>query len=153
MKTYTTGQVSKICGLKPREVAKLFDNGEINGHIQESKYKRRSHRRISLKSLIGFMIKNGISFDTFGKDQAAQKAILCRLTADLEASIAKAKKRGDIFLKIGQDSDKFAEIIGILGSLENVRDVARNIAWAKVLRRMAEAIEQHTKMCIANSKK
>jgi len=99
------------------------------------------------------MIKNGISFDTFGKDQAAQKAILCRLTADLEASIAKAKKRGDIFLKIGQDSDKFAEIIGILGSLENVRDVARNIAWAKVLRRMAEAIEQHTKMCIANSKR
>jgi len=153
VKTYTTGQVAKICGLKGRKVAELFDNGEINGHMHESKFKRRSHRRISLKSLVEFMIKNGISFDALGKDQSAQKMILCHMAAELRESIVKAKKRGDIFLKIGQDSDKFAEIIGTLGTLENVYGVARNISWAKVLRRMAEAIEQHTKMCIANSKK
>lgn len=155
MKTYTTGQVAKICGLKGRKIAELFDRGEINGHMQESKLKRRSHRRISVKSLIDFMERERIPFDELANDSAAQKAILCRKVAELKTFIARAKKLGDILKKIGQSPATLLEIVDIeaLGSLENVRGIARNNAWAKVLRKMAEVIEQHTRVCIANSKK
>jgi len=155
MKTYTTGQVAKICKMKGRKIAELFDRGEINGHIQESKLKRRSHRRISVRSLIDFMEREKIPFDELANDSAAQKAILCRKIAELKAFIARAKKLGNILKKIGLPSDTLLEIVDIeaLGSFENVRGTARNNAWAKVLRKMAEIIEQHTRVCIANPKK
>jgi len=155
MKTYTTGQVAKICGLKGRKVAQLFDRGEINGHIQESKLKRRSHRRISIRSLIDFMEKEKIPFDELANDSAAQKVILCRKTAELRAFIIRAKKLGNILKKVGLSQDTLLQIVDIdtLGSFENVHGITRNNAWAKVLRKMAEVIEQHTKVCIANSKK
>lgn len=153
MKTYTTGQVAKICGLTPRKVAKLFDDGKINGHLKESKFQRRSHRRIATKDLIEFMLENRIHFDKLDNDPAAQKAILCHRVAELREFIAKAKKRGDLFLKVNQSSDVFIEIIRTLGSLEDVRGIARNNSWAKVFRKMADVIEQHTKVCIANFKK
>lgn len=153
MKTYTTGQVAKICGLTSRKVAKLVDDGKINGHLKESKYRRRSYRRIPLRDLIEFMLKRGISFDKLDNDAPAQKMILCHKVAELRDSITKAKKRGDIFLKACQSTDIFMDIFTQLGSLEDVRGIARNNSWAKVFRRMAEAIEQHTKVCITNSKK
>ena len=153
MKIYTTGQVAKICGLTARKVAKFFDDGRINGHLKESKFQRRSHRRIPMKDLIEFMIKNGISLDKLENDAPAQKMILCHRAAELKELLAKAKKRGDLFLKINQSSDEIIEIIGMLGSLEDVRGIARNNSWAKVFRKMADVIEQHTRVCIANFKK
>ncbi|KKP92715.1 MAG: Response regulator receiver protein [Parcubacteria group bacterium GW2011_GWA1_36_12] len=153
MKTYTTGQVAKICGLTPRKVANLFDNGKINGHLKESKFQRRSHRRIPVKDLIEFMLKHDISFEKLEDDPVAQKVILCHKSAELKELIARAKKFGDLFLKIKQSSDEIIEIIGVLGSLEDVRGIARNNSWAKVFRKMADVIEQHTRVCIANFKK
>jgi hypothetical protein len=155
MKTYTTGQVAKICKMKGRKIAELFDRGEINGHVQESKLKRRSHRRISVRSLIDFMEREKIPFDELENDPAAQKVILCRKLAELRAFIARAKKLGDILKKIGQSPNTLLKIVDIeaLGSFENVHGIARNNAWAKVLRKMAEVIEQHTRVCISNSKK
>ena len=160
VKSYTTGQVAKICGGKTRgftsrKVAKLFDKGEINGHIKDSKYHRRSHRRIPPRDLVDFMIRKGIPFDGLDGDVAVQKAILCRRAEELKEAIAKAKKRGDIFLRIDQSADVLLEIARIeaLGSLEDLRGIARNNCWAKVFRKVAELIEQHTRVCIANSKK
>ena len=153
MKTYTTGQVAKICGLTPRRVAKLIDEKKLNGHLKESKFQRRSHRRVSVRDLIEFMLKHGIAFDKLGSDAAAQKMILCHRVAELKDFIAKARKRGDIFLKVNQSSDILTGIFEQLGSLEDVHGITRNNSWAKVFRKMAEVIEQHTMVCIANSKK
>jgi len=153
VKTYTTGQVAKICGLTPRRVAKLIDEKKLNGHLKESKFQRRSHRRVSVRDLIEFMLKHGIAFDKLDNDAAAQKVILCHRAEELKEAIAKAKKRGDIFLKAHQSSDIFMEIFEQLGSLEDAFGTARNNSWAKVFRKMAEVIEQHTKVCVVNSKK
>lgn len=153
MKTYTTGEVAKICGLTSRKVAKLIDIGYLDGHIKESRYQRRSHRRVSVRDLIEFMLKHGIAFDELDDDAAAQKTILCRKVSELKDSIAKARKRGDIFLKVHRSSDILMDIFEQLGSLEDVRGITRNNSWAKVFEAMAALIKQHTKVCIANSKK
>lgn len=152
-KSFPTGVVAKMFGLTARQVAKMVDRGEIDGHMVESKLQRRSTRRIPLRALVEFMISRKISANNVDGEVDVHRALWRRQVDLLEEAIDKAKKRGDLFLKIGSSADILLEICKNLGSLENLKGVARKNSWAKVFRAMAETIEQHTRACIAHSKK
>jgi len=154
MKTYTTGQVAKICGITSAKARKLLDGDGVEVEFIESKYQRRSTRRIHLKNLIRLMIEHGFSFDGFDADDAdAQKAILCHYFVKLRKKITGAKKRGDIFIKIGLSSDVLEELLKHLGSFDNMRGTVRNHLWAGAFRAMADILEQHARVCKANFKR
>jgi len=58
-KSYTTGEVAKICNVAPRTVSKWFDTGVLKGYrIPGSK-----DRRIPVSQLVRFMKEHGIPFD------------------------------------------------------------------------------------------
>jgi len=154
MKYFTTGEVAKICGLKNSHiVADLVDQGEIVGQYANSRLGRKTIRKISHKALIDFMAKRNISFDRLPVGNVcAQKIALSFLLWKMEDVVVKAKKRGDLLKKAGFSSTIFLGVFEALGSQETVQDTTRNNAWAKTFRLCAELIEQHTRVCIANSK-
>lgn len=53
---YTTGEVSRICGVCMRTVAKWIDSGKLKGHTIPGS----DHRRVTEKELVLFMRKAGI---------------------------------------------------------------------------------------------
>ncbi|MBC8481051.1 MAG: hypothetical protein H8D47_00085 [Planctomycetes bacterium] len=57
----TTGDISKICHVAPRTVAKWFDRGKLKGYLIPCS----KDRRIPLRELKKFMIENNIPLDSF----------------------------------------------------------------------------------------
>ena len=65
-KTFTTGEVAKICGVTKQAVIKWFDDGKINGfRVPHSR-----SRRIPYKELVSFMASNAIPLDRLEDTQA-----------------------------------------------------------------------------------
>ena len=94
MKSYTTGEVAKICGFKnARVVAKLCDEDKMDCFMKESTYCRRTTRRIPQKALFSFMKKNNISFDDFPIEEIEDKAT--------KIAVALLQNRTDVLLKVG----------------------------------------------------
>lgn len=58
-KTFTTGEVARICGVTKQAVIKWFDDGKLNGF--RVPYSRS--RRIPYKDLVSFMARNAIPLD------------------------------------------------------------------------------------------
>lgn len=151
MKTYTTGQVAAILKLSgfeltARKIAKLIDDGELDGHMKESQFQRRSTRRVPVRDLIVFMQKRDISFAGFDGDAYAQKVLLRIKTSEFECLVARARKHGDIFLSRGISADDALAFVYELGSPDNLLGASKNRSWAKVLRKVAEVMETHTKL-------
>jgi hypothetical protein len=178
MKTYKTGDIVKIFGVSPKMARKWLDESDSTEFV-ESKFKRRSTRRINAKGLVRLLVKKGLSFDLIDlTDFGAQKAILCYKQENIRALIHKAQKRGNPFLKIklfystnntkkraGHVVKKQAESMQIsqsseillafcreLGPIENVQGVARNVAWQRVFEAITDFIAHHTKVCLAISR-
>ena len=156
MKPYTTGQVAKICGLSRAKVSRLFDQGHIDGYQVQSRYQRRTDRRIPAKSLIDFMKKNDISTDKLVDDIVAQEAILHHQTAELRALLVKSKKRSGVFFGFKKLVDSLLDVINNLDPIDNTFGVSEDRKRAKILQKTARIIEKHIELrcriAVSNSK-
>lgn len=179
MKAYKTGEAAKILGVSPAKARQWLDESELTEYV-ESSMKRRTTRRINARGLVRIMVAKNISFDTIGSENIdVLKAIYCYKHEELKILLSKAKKRGDIFLKIklprvtekvkrvvtsaerrqektvdiGQSSDVLLSFCKELGSLDDIQGITRNTAWAKVYAAIADLITFNTKVCLANYQK
>lgn len=156
MKTYTTGQVAKICGFKnARVVARMFDRGEMDGHLVESKFQRRSHRRIPLKNLFEFMREHKLSLDGFDGDICAQKYILCQQTSEFKKMIEKARKRSGVLAGFKGLPNALLDVARNLDPLDNLSGVSEDRQRAVIFKKLIEVMERHIILRgrIATSKK
>ena len=156
MESYTTGQVAKICGLSRERVARLFDQGHIDGYQVPSRYQRRTDRRIPAKSLIDFMKRNDISTDKLADDVVAQKAILHHQTAELRALLVKSKKRSGVSAGFKGLVDSLLDVIKNLDPIDNTFGVSEDRKRAKILQKTVKIMEKHIELrcriAVSNSK-
>ena len=146
MKTYTTGQVAKICGLSRRVVVRLFDQGHINGYQVASRYQRRTDRLIPAKNLVSFMKERNISMDKLDDDNSAQRIILDHQITELRNLLAKSKKRSGVFFGFKGLVDSLLDVIGNLEPLDSTFGISEDKKRAIILRETAEVIEKHIKL-------
>jgi len=152
---YKTGEVARICELKPAQARRLLDKSGVEICFVESRYKRQTTRRVSPKALIEFMAKYKFCFDQIPpEDITAHRALLSYRYWQLQDLIEKAKKRGDIFRKINKSPDIFHAIFyDGLGSRKDPGTIEKNRLWARVFYDIADLIEYHTKVCKTQSKR
>ena len=156
MKTYTTGQVAQICKFKnARVVARIFDKGEMDGHLVESKFQRRSHRRVPLKNLFEFMRKHKISLDGFNGDINAQKWILCQQTSEFKKMIEKARKHSGVLSGFKGLPNAILDVVRNLDPLDNLSGASEDRQRAVIFKKLIEVMERHIILRgrIATSKK
>jgi len=177
MDMYTTGQAAKVLGVTREEVAKMVDKGVIEGTMYTKSHWRRSERRISAKALADYVKCQGGQKKFLGRKVACLKRSFAKASrrgdifrraevslnfqiVALEEAIATAKKRGKSSLQLSVSADVLTQLFAdwesaekCLGSLEDLRGVARTKGWATAFRDAARIFEQHKELCIANSKK
>ncbi len=64
-KTFTTGQVAKICDVAPRTVSQWFDSGQLPGY----RIPGSDDRRIPRENLIQFLRSNGMPLWELGQEE------------------------------------------------------------------------------------
>jgi len=153
MKTYSTGEVAKICGLKSaRVVARMFDRDQIGGELVQSRYQRQTTRRIPLRSLMEFMIEHDIPYDDFVD---AQKWILCQTTQEFKKMLEKARKRSGVLSGFGGLVNGMLDVVRNLDPLTNLSGLSEDRRRIAIFEKMVEVMKQHVRVrCkIAKSKK
>jgi len=144
MKTFTTGQVAKICGFKSaRVVARMFDRGKIGGHLVQSRLQRRSCRRIPLNKLLEFMRINKISLDGFDGDIKTQQVILYHQTFELKKAIVQAKKRSGVFSGFKGLPDALLHVIDNLGLIDSLSGASEDRQRVLLFRNLVDLMEFH----------
>lgn len=68
MKTYTTGQISAMCHVAPRTVAKWCDSGKLKSHRIPSLGEIGNRRRVRADDLEKFLHANGLPAEGFVRD-------------------------------------------------------------------------------------
>ena len=156
MKTYTTGQVAKICGFKSsRVVARLIDSGQIDGYLKPVTWQRHTQRVVSLKSLLEFIKEHKISFDGFTGDIDAQKWILCHQTAEFKKIVEKARKRSGVLFGFKSLPSALLDVVHNLDPLDNLQGISEDRQRVVIFKKLIEVMEGHIILRgrIATSKK
>jgi hypothetical protein len=157
VKTYSTGEVAKICKFKnARIVAKLFDDGEIKGDLVHSKYHRQTTRRVSLRELCEFMKAREIPFNGFDGDVCAQKWILDHLTLELREMLHYSKKRSGVFNRGNNGlANGLLHLIDNLDPLDKLTGTSEDRQRLVILKKLIEVMARHIELrgTIASAKK
>ena len=144
MKTFTTGQVAKICGLKnSRIAAKLIDNGELDGHLKPVTWERRTYRIVSLKSLLDFMQRRNIPLDGLAQEIDVQKLILSQQTAEFKKMIERSRKHSGVLSGFKGLSDALLEVVRNLDPLDNLNGVSEDRRRVVIFKKLIEVMESH----------
>lgn len=157
MKTYSTGEVAKICKFKnSRVVAKLFNDGKIKGRLVQSRYNRQSTRRISLEELFEFMKENEIPFDGLNHDICAQKWILGQMTTELREMLNCSKRRSGVFHRGNNGlANGLLHLIDNLDPLDQLSGTSEDRQRLVILKKLTEVMARHIELrgAIASAKK
>lgn len=86
--TFTTGDVSKICGVAPRTVSKWFDSGDLKGY----KIPGSQDRRIPEENLRAFMERAGIPLDAINDYGKVPKVLVVSRDDNLVDALKKNNK-------------------------------------------------------------
>lgn len=89
MKTFTTGQVAKICKVAPRTVSKWFDSGRLRGY----RVPGSQDRRIPREYLVRFLNEQGMPLGQLANEISARALVVSPPEVDLGA-VLKAELRG-----------------------------------------------------------
>jgi excisionase family DNA binding protein len=68
MKTFTTGQVAKICKVAPRTVNKWFDSGRLTGY----RIPGSNGRRVPREALVRFLTEHEMPLGELAEEQGRQ---------------------------------------------------------------------------------
>ena len=136
-------------------VARFCDNGELESISVDSRYRRKSTRKVTLKALIEFMRNRNISFEGFGTDIEAQKVILGQLTGEFKNLIAKTKKQSGVLANFKGLPNNLLYVVHNLDPLESLQGVSEDKRRVMIFQRLIEVMEHHIRVrgLIAKAKK
>lgn len=150
MKAYTTGEAAKILGYKKkdgswddRRVARLIDSDQLQGYLKPITWQRRTHRLVSLKSLIEYMRQYKIPFDGFADDIDAQRWILCHQTTEIKKMIEKAGRRSGVLSGLKGLAGNLLEVVHNLDPLDNLQGASEDRLRAEIFGKLAEVINRN----------
>lgn len=96
---YTTGHISKICGVAPRTVTKWFDSGKLEGY----RIPGSQDRRVTKAALLAFLDAHGFPAEYRNRVEArtpTTAVLLVGLDADMTAEVA---AMNDPTIKLAKD--------------------------------------------------